>query len=262
MNPVAALSLGVAVVLASLLSARGREAAFPVPAALRARAGASLLAAGDRRPDAAERLVRLACGAAAAGGVLGIVLTGAGALALLVAPALALLGFLAPFHLLSIRGARRREQVLRELPDVLDLLAICVGSGMAVDPALRLAAARFPGLVGDEIGTLFDQIDLGARRPAAYRDLGRRLGTPESRALAAALIQADALGLPLTATLSDQAEGLRSAREQLVRTKAEKAAPRVQLVVALVMVPGAMILILGALVIELVGRLGALGGVG
>lgn len=254
----AALPLGLALALAAILHA-GRDGGVPLPGVLRRRAVAAIAAAGEGPRRTPESLIQRAALCGLAGGAIGVIATWGSPAVIVVAPLLAAAGAEGPFRLLAVRATRRRERILRELPDLLDLLAICVGNGMALDPALRLATSRFPGVVGDEFATLFAHLDLGARRADAYRDLGRRLGTSEARALAAALIQADELGLPLAPTLAEQAEALRSAREQLVRTRAEKAAPRVQLVVALVMVPGAMILILGALVLELIDQLGSLG---
>ncbi len=266
MSPAGAIPLGIAVLIAAALGAFRAEPAqrrdLPIPGLLLDRAKRALAAAGAPTRYTPERFSLLACACGAAGGALGLALTWGNPILVLVGPGLALAGLVSPFRLLALQAARRREQVLRELPDLLDLLAICVGSGMALDPALRLAVSRFPGLVSQEFRQLFAEIDLGARRSEAYRDLGRRLGASEARSFATALIQADALGLPLTETLADQAESLRASRERMVRIRAEKAAPRVQLVVALVMVPGAMILILGALVLELIERLSMLGAVG
>lgn len=258
MMAVAAVPLGLALVLAAVLNA-GRDGEMRLPGVLRRRASGAIAAAGERARYSPETLVRWAVTCGLAGAALGVIIAWGSSLVFLAAPVLAAAGAESPFRLLALRASRRREIVVRELPDVLDLLAICVGNGMAIDPALRLATSRFPGVVAQEFALLFAQLDLGARRADAYRDLGDRLGTPEAHALATSLIQAEEFGLPLGPTLAEQAEVLRSAREQLVRTRAQKAAPRVQLVVALVMVPGAMVLILGALMLELIDQLGALG---
>ena len=76
----------------------------------------------------------------------------------------------------------------------------------------------------------------------------------------ASLLQAEELGTPLSTALAGQAEALRAARRQRARDSAARAAPRIQLVVALVMVPGAMLLILGVMIIELAGQVGVVMG--
>jgi tight adherence protein C len=73
----------------------------------------------------------------------------------------------------------------------------------------------------------------------------------------AALLQTEELGTPLASVLGEQARALRAARGQAARDRAAGAAPRIQLVVALVMVPGAMLLVLGALVMRLAEQIGA-----
>ena len=253
-----ALSLAIAIYLRRTRPGQDESHSL-LPAFLLDRAAAALASAGVGGRYSPERVGFAACSCAAAASLVGVFVAWGSPLVVVIAPVLALAGGVLPFRLLAAGAERRRGQILRELPDVMDLLAICVGSGMALDPALRLAADRFPGVTSAELRAMFAEIDLGARRADAYRSLAERLGTPEARVLAAALVRADGLGLPLGATLTEQAEALRAARERLVRERAEKAAPRVQLVVALVMVPGAMILVLGALLLELIDRLAALG---
>jgi tight adherence protein C len=140
-------------------------------------------------------------------------------------------------------------------------MVICVESGMALDPALRLAAARLGGPLGDEIAVMLDAQALGTPRRQAYQALAERIGSDDVARLVASLLQAEELGTPLATALAGQAEALRAIRRQLVRDRAARAAPRIQLVVALVMVPGALLLVLGVMLIELAGQIGVVTGV-
>jgi tight adherence protein C len=83
------------------------------------------------------------------------------------------------------------------------------------------------------------------------------VGSPELQQVVAALLQAEELGAPLSRALAGQAEALRGTRRQHARDRAARAAPRIQLVIALVMVPGALVLVMGVLLTELARQVGA-----
>jgi tight adherence protein C len=170
------------------------------------------------------------------------------------------LSAVAPGRWLTARAAHRRAAMLRELPDLMDLLGICVEAGMALDPALALSGERLGGTVGEEVGRLLKDLGFGMPRAAAYRALVERMDVPELTQVVAALLQADELGTPLSGALAGQAAALRSARRQAARDRAAKAAPKIQLVVALLMVPAVLILVLGVLIIELSRQVGAVVG--
>ncbi len=224
--------------------------------------GRSLDAAGMPVAVWAPVVPRARCGGllvgAATGGVLAIVSPPL----VVVAPLAAIAGRLAPDRLLARRSRLRRDAILTGLPDLLDLMAICVEAGMALDPALGIAADRLGGVLGAEVRTTLGEQALGTPRRTAYHALAERTGSSDLGRLVGALLQAEELGTPLSSALADQAEALRAARRQRARDRAARAAPRIQLVVALVMVPGALILVLGVMLIELASQVGAVTGVG
>ena len=177
-----------------------------------------------------------------------------------IAVALAAAGYLGPVRWITLRAQRRRAQIVRELPDLIDLVVICTESGMALDPAIRVAAERLPGELATEITRTLRELDLGTPRRDAYVALSDRLGVGQLTGLVGALLQAEELGAPIAGVLRRQAALLRAARKQDMRDQATRAAPKVQLVVALIMVPAALLVILGVLVIELVGQIGGVVG--
>ena len=211
------------------------------------------------RLSAAE-LERARCGAAFLGGALALPLALVATPAAALAPALMWAGAAAPTRWVRRRATARRAAIVRELPDLLDLLELSVHAGMALDPALDLAAGRLGGVLGREVQELLDELAYGTPRRAAYRGLVTRTGSPELAQVVGALLQAEELGAPLAATLGGQAEALRGRRRQLAREQAAKAAPKIQLVVALVMVPAVLLLVLGVLVIELTRQVGVVMG--
>jgi tight adherence protein C len=240
-------------------------AALPTPAPLRRRCARRGTTERLRAAGLAGRLTEGTIARARAGGAVAAALLGLG-LALIARPAAALVpalaagALIAPDRWLAARGRARRRSIVRELPDLLDLLGICVESGMALDPALQLAVDRLPGALGDELRATLGELALGTPRRAAYRALAERSGAPELVQVVAALLQAEELGAPLSAALAGQAESIRAVRRQGARDRAARAAPRIQLVVALVMVPAALLLVLGVLVIELAHSIGGVVG--
>ena len=180
-----------------------------------------------------------------------------------VAALLGALGWSTPGIIIGRMARERRRAIVVQLPDVLDLLGVCVESGMALDPALRTVAARLEGPLGEELDRVIADLATGATRPSAYRDLGRRVGAPEVDGVMASLITADALGTPLTRGLKEQAVSLRSVTAQRARDRAAQAAPKMQLVVAMLMVPAVLILVVTVMGLELARQIGpVLGGVG
>ena len=99
-------------------------------------------------------------------------------------------------------------------------------------------------------------LSLGTPRAAAYRALVERAGLPELARTVGALLQAEELGAPLSRALHGQAESLRAARRQAARDRAARAAPKIQLVVAMVMVPAILLLVIGVLAIEMARQVG------
>jgi tight adherence protein C len=186
------------------------------------------------------------CAPAALTGPAGIALAGASGV----------MGWAMPVAWLRRRARTRRTQIVRALPDLIDLVVICTRAGMALEPALRLGIERVAGPLGDEIRATLVALDLGTPRREALRDLADRVGCVELTGLVGALLQAEELGTPIALVLARQAELVRAARIQLLREHAAKAAPKVQLVVAMVMVPSALLVVMGVLVIRLVGELG------
>lgn len=205
-------------------------------------------------------LGRMRAGLATVGALGASLLCFANPTAIVAAPILVGAGAALPGRWIVGRRRARGRAIVRELPDLLDLLGICIEAGMALDPALRLATARLGGTLGAEVGILLRDLSLGAPRRSAYRALIERTGVPEIARTVGALLQAEELGAPLSGALEGQASLLREARRQAARESAARAAPKIQLVVALLMVPAVLLLVLGILLIELSRQVGAVVG--
>lgn len=156
-----------------------------------------------------------------------------------------------PVAAVRAHARRRRSRMRRRLPDVLHVLGLCAETGMAVDPALRETVRRLHGPLCAELRLTLADIDLGATRRAAYDDLAARVGVPEMSRLVSALLDADELGAPLALTLRVQAERARDDAARDARRAAAASGPKIQLVVALLMVPAALLMVLAVMATEL-----------
>lgn len=159
------------------------------------------------------------------------------------------------------RTARvRQARIDRDLPDFLDILAVSVAAGIAFRPAMARVAEALGGPVGEEVDTALHQMQLGAARRQALEALRTRNDSDSLSQLVSALLQAEELGVPLAGTLIDQAADMRRSSYQKARRRAQRAAPRISLVVSLLIVPGAILLIFAALFLGSEVNFGAITG--
>ena len=170
-----------------------------------------------------------------------------GRTAALVALGLPAAGFFLPDALLERAARRRRRRLLAALPDALDLLAVNAGAGR--DPAAGFAQlARGEGPLAEEMRVAAAELSCGAPFAAALRSLRGRVPGPELATLAATIERSRRLGSPLAGQLRRQAAGLRRDGRRADEERAARAAPKIQLVVALVLVPSVLLMIAAGLI--------------
>jgi tight adherence protein C len=141
--------------------------------------------------------------------------------------------------------ARQNAELARALPDALDLLAACVEGGATLDGALGAVAVHVDGALGVRLAACAAQLRSTRPRREVLRTLGGEPVRELDRA-GHALASADELGSPLAATLSEQAALQRELARLGVRERAAAAGPKIALVVALTLVPSALVLVLGS----------------
>jgi len=171
-----------------------------------------------------------------------------GRTAWLVAVAMPAAGFVAPEALLERRARRRHRRLIAALPDALDLLAI--GSAAGRGPAAGFAeiAAAGSGPLADELRVAVADLECGRPLPEALAALRERVPGNEIATLCASIERSRRLGSPLADQLRRQAAGLRRDQRRAVEERAARAAPKIQLVVALVLVPSVLLMIAAALI--------------
>jgi tight adherence protein C len=220
--------------------------------------GARLAAAGQPGGLRPREWMTLKVGGAVAvsGPSLAILAGGASRIGLLIAIAGPLAGFAAPDFWLARAARVRSEAAVRELPDLLDLLRVSVEAGIAPVRAMGAVAAQFDGPLAIEWRRAAAAVALGEPQAAAIAIMSERIAAEEVRAFADALLRSGRHGLPLGATLATQAASARNARRRRIREQAARAGPKMQLVVALVLVPSMLLIVTALLVSELQPTLG------
>jgi tight adherence protein C len=219
----AALRLGIPM----RLTRAGLAGRVPVPAVLAAKAAGAVVGAG---------MAAIAAPAAP------------GRLSLLVAIALPAAGFLVPDALLEREARRRRDRLVLALPDALDLLAVGAEAGRGPGAVLGEIAGGTTGPLARELAVAAVEIECGSSQRAALEGLRERMPGGEVAALAAALDRSSRHGSPLADQLREQATSLRRDHRRRIEEQAARAAPKIQLVVALVLVPSVLLMIAAALI--------------
>ena len=156
---------------------------------------------------------------------------------------------LLPLSRLAADQRKRQERLDRDLPDMLDVLAVTVSAGVAFRPALARVGERFTGPLADELRLTLGQMANGASVREAFEDLRGRNSSEALAQFVTAYLQSEELGAPLTDALNQIALDMRRESAQRLRRKAARTAPRVTLVTSLVLVPGALILVICGLIV-------------
>jgi tight adherence protein C len=182
-----------------------------------------------------------------------------GRLGLFLAPLAPVAGFLGPDLWLARLAAERARRVRRDLPALLDILRVTIEAGSSLAWALRAVGDRADGPLAREWRAVASEVSLGVPLDRALDGLAARLPQPEILAFVAALHRAERHGSPLADTLAGQARAARFALARRIREHAARAGPKIQLVVALLLVPSVLLLVAAALAAALArGDAGAL----
>jgi tight adherence protein C len=169
------------------------------------------------------------------------------------------LGYLVPDMWLTWRVSARQRKLRRALPDALDLLVICVEAGLGLDQALMKVSQDMriahPQL-SEELHLVNLEMRVGKTRIDALRELARRTGLDDIKALVAMLIQTERFGTSIAQSLRVYSDDMRLKRRQ--RAEEMSAKTSVKMVPALVffIFPALMVVILGPALITLSHQLG------
>ena len=190
---------------------------------------------------------KVLCGLTGAGIAIAISLLYPGAFLLL--PVATFSGFIAPSIYISRRRARRRAQMLRELPDLVGLLKAFVAAGVPVEQALHLISAQQslqepPNLLAGMVRRSLSDYGLGMSIDAALESMADRSGLEELNLLASALSQGKRQGAGMERILRDQEQVVRLQQRNRATAEASRVSTRLVGILVLIYLPEFMLLIM------------------
>jgi tight adherence protein C len=144
------------------------------------------------------------------------------------------------------RAIEDREKLVRtQLPDILDLLVICMEAGLGFSAAVARTVANVDGEMANEFGLALAEMRAGASRSTALKNLAERVQIPEVQSFVLAIRQADEFGISVSTVLRDQAEEMRVHRRQLAQEKAMKAPVKMLIPMVFFIFPPLFIIVIG-----------------
>jgi tight adherence protein C len=168
------------------------------------------------------------------------------------------LGYLLPDIFLTWRMNVRQRQLQRGLPDGLDLLVICVESGLGLDQALMKVTQEVrithPEL-SDELQLVNLEMRIGKTRIDALRELARRTGLEDIKSLVAMLVQTDRFGTSVAQSLRVFSDDLRIKRRQRAEEMSAKTSVKMVIPLVFFIFPALLAVILGPAVLTLLRQL-------
>lgn len=162
-----------------------------------------------------------------------------------------LIALLLPNLYLNAKVKGHQQGIRDQLPDAMDLLGVCIESGLSFDASLLKVSERMKGPFIDELLKLYRQIQMGVPRSDALKNMANSSEIPELKTFIAALAQATQLGIPMNNIMKVQSETLRETRMQMAREKGQKAPVKMLLPMVGLIFPVLFIVILGPVVINI-----------
>ena len=172
-------------------------------------------------------------------------------------------GGLVPEYVLRALGNRRTRRMSAALPDALDLIVMCLESGLTFERALATVAEELVPINADlagEFRLIEAELRLGSSRRDVLQDFERRTDVEGLRDLARTLAQSDRYGTPLTQSMRNIAADERLQRAARIGERAERLPVMMSLPMMLFVVPGTMLLVAGPAFLSAIKSLGAIGG--
>jgi tight adherence protein C len=154
------------------------------------------------------------------------------------------------------RASRRQAEIDYEMPELIDSLIVTVEGGMGFSGALRTAAARTPGSLGDEMRFALREQDMGLAMDAALKNLVNRVDTPSMRSFVRSVLQAETLGVPVGEILRALAVEMRARRRADAEERAMKAPVKMLFPLVGLIFPAMFIVLLYPGITQMTGSMG------
>ncbi len=172
--------------------------------------------------------------------------------------AAATLGFFGPNIYVDRVSARRQHEIARGLPNALDLLVVCVESGLGLDQAILQVSKELDSAhpeISEELGMVNLELKAGKRRVEALRNLAERTGVDDLKKLVAVLIQADRFGTGVAQSLRAHADFMRVQTRQVAEEKAAKLGVKLVFPIFFCILPSLFVVTVGPIAVKIIREL-------
>lgn len=168
------------------------------------------------------------------------------------------LGFFGPNEYVRRMAARRQKEIRRGLPNALDLLVVCVESGLGLDQAIMQTAKELEHAhpeISEEFALANLELKAGKRRMEALRNLADRTQVDELKKLVAVLIQADRFGTGVAQSLRAHSDFMRVQARQQAEEKAAKLGVKLVFPIFFCILPSLFVVTVGPIVVRVIREL-------
>jgi len=160
-------------------------------------------------------------------------------------------GYMIPEFWLRTRVKKVKSVIVKELPDAIDLLGLCVNAGLDFMLSLKWVVEKSPpSVMIEELNTILQEINVGKTRRDAIKDLAARYELPDLSTFARTLIQADKMGTSVTEALNILSEDMRIARYRRGEQLALKSPMKMLIPLLLFIFPVVGILVAGPILLD------------
>ncbi|MCX8092606.1 MAG: type II secretion system F family protein [Candidatus Goldbacteria bacterium] len=160
-------------------------------------------------------------------------------------------GFYFPVIILKFKVDNKKEQILKEIPDALDIIAANIEGGLSINQAITRYASRNKNFFSEEILLVLKKVQLGKSFEEGLRELDEKLMMREISSIINSLIQAGKIGGNIKKIIKDQAEEIRKKRFQFLKKKAYEAPVKLLIPLILFIFPVIFIVLFGPIIIKI-----------
>ncbi|SHM42572.1 tight adherence protein C [Caldanaerovirga acetigignens] len=160
-------------------------------------------------------------------------------------------GWLLPDAFLNSLIKKRKENVEKELPEVLDLITVCIEAGLGFDGAMTKVVEKYSGILSEEMSQVLSEVRMGKPRREALRKMAERLDVDDLSSFVSSVIMAEQLGISMGNVMRVQSREVRNKRRQRIQEAVMKAPIKMLIPIAVFIFPSLFIILLGPAVIQL-----------
>lgn len=167
-------------------------------------------------------------------------------------------GFFGPNEFIRLKAKRRQKEISRGLPNALDLMVVCVESGLGLDQAIVQVAKELEHAhpdISEEFALVNLELKAGKRRVEALRNLSERTASDDLKKLVAVLIQADRFGTGVAQSLRAHSEFMRVQTRQVAEEKAAKLGVKLVFPIFFCILPSLFVVTVGPVVVKIIREL-------